>query len=91
MKIQVTREDIKDGQRGNYRSCPIAIAASRAFDCPVTVGLVSFGTEAWHCLLPQEAKDFVRKYDNRIAVEPFEFEIELFSREQDPVLPEETI
>jgi hypothetical protein len=81
VRIRVTQEDIDRGGKGPY-ACPIALAVRRALpelDEPFVVterfylddGMIAY------VLLPAQAQDFIWLYDLDLAVEPFEFELDL--------------
>lgn len=84
MKIQVTLEDIKAGRPASPSHCPIAQAAKRACGMDpeedgIAVGancICRTGTKVYKDL-PLEARSFIYRFDNRLSVEPFEFEINL--------------
>ncbi len=87
MKIQVTREDIQKGRRGDCYGCPLAIAISRALDRPVEVWshqvvvLSKVETKYTVVPLPVIAQRFIAGFDiNKIrpATCPgFEFELDM--------------
>ena len=75
--IDVTQEDIDQGERDKCRRCPIALAMKRVF--PGKVSLV-YGTVAWVDLdryadLPDEAQQFIMYFDEGEPVEPFSFSL----------------
>lgn len=76
MLIQVTADDIREGEVYDCDLCPVARAMSRALDRPVAVFADEYriGDERFH-LLPPAAELFVQLYDGGEAVGPFEFEI----------------
>ncbi len=64
MKIKVTQDDIDNGLRYLPNSCPI--------------GAMYFVTSKFERLpLPPVAKEFIKRFDNRGTVKPFEFELGL--------------
>jgi hypothetical protein len=77
-KIDVTKQDIDGGRRGNPFCCPIAIAMHRVLEisppqCPVFPSEMKIG---WRNIpLPNEAKKFVDRFDAGLDVEPFSFEV----------------
>lgn len=92
MKITVTQEDIREGARANCLKCPIALALERALKPLLeldiwyrvqvnedNVEITNTGAESgrFAALLPEEAEEFIRRFDNRQPVEPFEFELNL--------------
>ncbi len=83
MKVIVTEEDIKKGQRCSISLCPIALATRRipevinSYVLPGSISLLSkFRTERVSFKPPQEVKDFIIKFDNGNEVHPFEFELQ---------------
>jgi hypothetical protein len=81
VRIRVTQEDIDRGGEGSH-TCPIALAVRRALpelDQPrVCSGRIYLDADLIATvMLPAEAQDFIGRYDNALAVEPFEFELDL--------------
>lgn len=77
MKIQVTKEDIANGQRVVCDRCPIALAMSRAFAQPVNVCVTDWrlkSSRTYH-FLPMAATNFLLNFDAGRPVVPFEFEV----------------
>ena len=77
MKIEVTQQDISEGTPGVCMECPIALAVQRATgdkDASVTPQIVWVGGTFY--VLPVTAREFIRKFDGRKDVAPFEFEME---------------
>lgn len=76
--IEVTPEDIVDGERFNSCRCPIALATKRVLpDRPVDVhraGMIVGGDEI---KLPWRAQDFIARFDDEKPVDPITFEIEV--------------
>lgn len=84
MKIQVTLEDIQKGSPASPSYCPIARAAKRACGLDLQEEGIVVGSSCIRRLtskdykdLPRIAQDFIHRFDNRLSVEPFEFEINL--------------
>lgn len=76
MKIQVTAEDISRGEAGDNYGCPIALAARRAgIDVAVGTDKVLTRRSGVRYLLPPEAVMFIEKFDRKMMVEPFEFDL----------------
>lgn len=80
MIINVTQEDIENGQRGCSR-CPIALAASRAYGRQVYVGQYNiyddYNGQRVLARLPSVAVLFVGQFDTSMfdVLKPFSFEI----------------
>ena len=78
MKIQVTKEDIKKGEKGSCEWCPVALAIQRTYDLKngkdKMVIVEGSHAEIWdknkrssgeqHYQLPQIARDFIHDFDN---------------------------
>lgn len=79
MIIEVTESDIEHGQREVCRDCPVALALSRALGKPVHVfprcAYYDNGEE-W-INLPQEVTAFIVRFDGRLPVSPFSFEVDV--------------
>ena len=90
MKIQVTKEDIKKGEKGSCEWCPVALAIQRTYDLKndgdekmITVDADC--VEIWQdsvekqYQLPQIARDFIHDFDNSDIkseqLKPFLFKI----------------
>lgn len=76
MKIEVTQDDINNGQRSRCRFCPVALAIQRTFpDQLVTVG--NEAAEIGMCFItfPTNASEFISAFDKGLKVQPFTFEI----------------
>jgi len=80
MIINVTQEDIENGQHGCSR-CPIALAASRAYGRQVYVGTYNiyadYDGRNVLAKLPVNAVQFVSQFDTSMfdVLRPFSFEI----------------
>ena len=86
--INVTQDDIDNGEPACNSACPIALAMQRVFGKDAHVGTEHFWPWATEFPdmpvtgdLPDEAKDFVRDYDDGLPVEPITFQA---SYEEDP-------
>ncbi len=85
--IDVTAEDVRDGERCQSQRCPIALAIERALpnaDALVNAHLatVSVGpTDRRMLRLPVEAARAVVKYDETGEMRPFGFELDLEGRD----------
>lgn len=71
--VEVTEKDIEYGQPGGNRTCPIALAASRAgLPYPmVERNVLLWGGKAQK--LPARAINFIERFDLGIPVSPFDF------------------
>lgn len=81
--IDVTKEDIDNGQRGQCNTCPIALAIKRATGaaCFVDKFSVSIWRDGEPCAIravytPLEVSTFVKSFDKGYAVRPFSFSAE---------------
>lgn len=80
VKIIVTKNNIKNGIRGNPLQCPIAKALRRKTNTiySVTPSLIRLWSQPEkYCLTPKKVFKFIRKFDNRKKVNPFSFCIKL--------------
>lgn len=84
--IDVTEEDIHQGEVSSLSACPIALAVQRTFNVDsrrVRVGFTSIELSRPPRLdfvsLPHEAQEFVQNFDliGRHSVKPLSFEIEV--------------
>ena len=78
IKIEVSKEDIEVGERGEPDCCPIAWALSRKNfkETYVDNSSVNFEDEkgySYEYYLPPKAMDFVKAFDRGEDVFPFEF------------------
>ena len=84
MKITVTPLDIVAGARGEPCSCPIALAIRRQIPgsdplvTPEEVGIEWDDRRVDYPAydLPQEARDFIGRFDAGLPVDPFEFDLD---------------
>lgn len=78
MIVEVTQEDIDNGQRAVPSACPIARAIRKNF-MGATVNRTNVKLDGWgkSTELPQIAKNFVNDFDNGKPVRPFDFELDL--------------
>lgn len=89
--IEVTQEDIDQGQRAEIRECAIALALNRTFDSHYSVvSPTFFSVGTWFAKLPKAAREFVRKFDAGERVKPFCFALPMRLRfEEPPDIPKE--
>lgn len=80
IKVSVTAEDIEKGQRMTADRCPIALAVHRIEgyeNAAVYPGSgVVLDSKYAGCPIPEEAKDFIIRFDTGDKVKPFTFEFE---------------
>jgi hypothetical protein len=82
MKIRVSRECIKDGQKDDMCYCPIGLAIRRRHgftDVRVDRQAIYFvrGEQEYVRVLPHDAQQFILRFDAGHRVEPFTFDLEL--------------
>jgi hypothetical protein len=81
--VDVTQEDIDNGERVHCSKCPIALAVHRLFPDAAGVSvahdiaLFNDGLKPFqHFLITEEAREFIRRFDHKMEVEPFSFKAE---------------
>jgi hypothetical protein len=76
--IKITQDNIDKGVRTSPCRCPMALGIKESIGAyKVCVGAEEADINGkFDIPLPQIARDFIRKYDCREQVEPFEFEWE---------------
>lgn len=76
-KIHVTALDIKQGVRFNPECCPIALALRRELQMwgeeDICVSRVTIDIEEQRIPTPKSALRFIRKFDEKRPVKPFNF------------------
>lgn len=74
-RIYVTKNDIKNGKRGNCSKCPVALALYRRFpDFKIKVGaLIKIGHELLE--IKNRVAFFIHDFDGGKKVKPFSFYI----------------
>lgn len=81
--INVTQEDIDKATPRSCSACPIALAFMRVFPeheafiytmPPQAIISPNIPHESTSYNIPEEAREFIKKYDHNIPVKPFEFE-----------------
>jgi hypothetical protein len=79
--VEVTQKDCDEGILADSECCPIALAMQR-----ISTGIISVGQSTvrfykpqkfYRAYLPQEAREFVAKFDAEQDVAPFAFDIEI--------------
>lgn len=79
--VEVTAEDIAMGKRALSCLCPIALACERIGAAPVVgrqyLNITFDGKRHTRILMPHEAEQFVKSFDNGETVRPLTFELEL--------------
>ncbi len=81
MTIEVTEDDIINGEPTEPCKCPVALALERATGKQWIVSCNDAGTseEEGYALtmLPPDVRDFIKTYDNRGTVSPFTFYMDI--------------
>ena len=85
MLIQVTRDDIRNGQPSRATKCPVALAINRAIHndskyctagvCGAYISVYILGKMKRY-YTPEPVKDFIRAFDTGKHCEPFIFELD---------------
>lgn len=79
--ITVLQDDIDNGKPTSSRDCAIALAAKRElFTDNLWVNALGIETFTEHGTLPSEARAFIPRFDKKLPVEPFKFEIDMEPR-----------
>lgn len=82
--IEVTAADIAAGMPGEAALCPVALAATRALNQPVTVCrsymTIYYPPDFVELLLLPEVSHRTRRFDVTSEMEPFSFELEVPER-----------
>jgi hypothetical protein len=84
--VEVTAEDIARGARGSPSGCPVALAVCRAIGTAPVHGEIDVDPEGIHLRgrrdfykasrpLPDEAQEFIGRFDRGLTVEPFAFSV----------------
>ena len=81
MTITVEQEHIEKGKMNECERCPIALAITSVTGCWAHVRHYAVDLDTDHgktwCMLPKEAIRFIKKFDNKLRVEPFSFELDV--------------
>lgn len=84
MKIKVTQRHINEGLALRCYECPVVLAIRDASDTEAMAGLTTLytlekftGRILTMCPTPDEVKNFMRSFDGRKPVQPFQFEVPL--------------
>lgn len=75
MKIQVTEDDIRFGERGECTDCPVARAISRATKREAYVDSYDICSGSYDWFTPEAVRTFIARFDSGQPVEPFTFEL----------------
>lgn len=77
LPVTITKQDIREGKKGDAYNCAIARALKRIFNTQsVSVSGSSATIDGVSYRLPQEAYDFVSRFDNlKTSVQPFTFQL----------------
>ncbi len=76
--INVTQEDIDQGQPHKSRTCPVALAIQRATNIEnIEVGHIGCAILIKRYItFPDGVQNFIQKFDNKLPVDPFSFELD---------------
>ena len=79
IEVSVTADDIKHGEINNCYRCPIARALQRCgFERPIVDGVqICLGVGMAEIDTPAEANEFIKRFDDGLPVQPFEFALEI--------------
>ena len=79
MRIEVTQEDIDKGVKENCVKCPVALSLRRLFpgEWEVDVGDDAIYAGGNWYTPPDEAQEFIAKFDAGEPVAPFSFDVDL--------------
>lgn len=75
LKINVTKDDIRNGIPSMTTACPIARAFKRVKILNVRVHNTSYKVKDLTYRLPKKAQRFINDFDNGYFVEPFSFNV----------------
>jgi hypothetical protein len=80
MRIRVTKNDIKNGNRCDCSACPVALALTRQLKRKAEVGISRWGYP--HAAyrryeLPEHIRTFIHRFDNQKPVKPTSFTIQV--------------
>lgn len=87
--LNVTDEDIKQGKPGDPCACAVALALTREFQQPCTVGssyayVHSFddpnNDPKYYITLPYQVRAFISDVDADIKVQPFSHQLEVHNK-----------
>ena len=78
-KFKVCADDIKQGVKGDWNRCPIALAVKRASPkaCAVVVGSRIQVDGVYTHRLPAKALSFIWNFESDLPVKPFKFDAEV--------------
>ena len=77
VKVRVTWEDIARGERRECATCPVALAATRAFGEDVTVGNRMFRLRSIQYIdMPARVRAWIHEFDQGRPVRPIRFRVE---------------
>ena len=81
MRIQVTKRDIDFGFANDTAACPVALALKRRFKTNlVSVGFARAMINTNGYPLPESVSQFIREFDARKSVQPFQFTLATVKR-----------
>lgn len=84
MIIEVTEQDIKDGVSNSDIACPIALAVRHSIECnSVEVSPEDIVIDGSLVMINTVTmRNFIRRFDRGLSVEPFNFNLELDKLEE---------
>lgn len=80
MRIDIRQEDIRNGEARQGDKCPIAVRLSEILGVDVDVSdddVLIYSAAPYYAALPDEAQDFICRFDAGETVKPFCFELKL--------------
>lgn len=83
LHVEVTQEDINNGERQDSENCPIACALKRLVQNPEVEKSIEFDFEEQRFIsrgLTLEISNFIAHFDDGNDVKPFSFELEAYEK-----------
>jgi hypothetical protein len=75
--INVTQEDIDNGNNADACACPVALALRRSFKVDdIWVQPYEMSANGHVYMNPSKVRDFINNFDRGMKVKPFKFELE---------------
>lgn len=80
-EVEVTEEDIKQGEQYSTQLCAVALAASRALGRRANCGFTALSVAGKDFHLPEVVSDWIKAFDaSKSNVGPIKFEMTEFER-----------